>query len=282
MTVDDQETDAALFPERVGDRLRSARVKAGLDLSDVAARTRVPLRHLIAIEAGDYQALPAKTYAMGFVKAYARAVDADEVSLGRDLRTELGMESGRGSAEFSEYDTADPARVPPRLLAWTALAVALLVGLGYAAWRGDWFSRDDGFAPVEVAQTADPAAPGTAPAPTPAGAVLLTATDTVWLRIYDAGDKVLKQGEMKAGESFAVPADATSPMIRTGQPQLIKVTIGGREVAQLGEPARLIKDVGISAAALTARVAPPAPAAAPATTPANNAAALAVPPAPQP
>ena len=51
--VDTEAPDAALFPERVGDRLRSARVKGGLDLSDVATKTRVPLRHLQSIEMGD-------------------------------------------------------------------------------------------------------------------------------------------------------------------------------------------------------------------------------------
>ena len=46
----------------------------------MAARTRVPLRHLEAIEQGAYEALPSQTYAVGFARAYARAVGLDEVA----------------------------------------------------------------------------------------------------------------------------------------------------------------------------------------------------------
>ena len=59
--VTEGEGESVLFPERVGDRLRAARLTAGLDLSDVATKTRIPLRHLTAIEAGDYDLLPSIT-----------------------------------------------------------------------------------------------------------------------------------------------------------------------------------------------------------------------------
>ena len=52
----------------VGDRLRRLREESGLDLGDVATRTRIPLRHLEAIERSDYAALPSMTYAIGFVR----------------------------------------------------------------------------------------------------------------------------------------------------------------------------------------------------------------------
>jgi cytoskeletal protein RodZ len=45
-----------------------------MSLAEIGARTRVPLRHLEAIEASNYGALPSPTYAVGFVRAYARAL----------------------------------------------------------------------------------------------------------------------------------------------------------------------------------------------------------------
>ena len=42
--------EATLFPRRIGEKLRETRVSQGLELSDIAARTRIPLRHLAAIE----------------------------------------------------------------------------------------------------------------------------------------------------------------------------------------------------------------------------------------
>ena len=67
-----ESAEDALIVERVGDRLRAARNSVGLDLSDVATKTRIPQRHLAAIEIGDYSALPSTTYAVGFVKAFTK------------------------------------------------------------------------------------------------------------------------------------------------------------------------------------------------------------------
>ena len=259
---------AGLFPLSVGERLRSAREGAALDLNDVATRTRVPIRHLEAIERSDYTALPSITYAIGFVRSYARAVGADEAELARDIRAELGRAPPE-AADSPAYEPMDPARVPSRLLAWTAAIVGLLIIGGYLVWKSDIFSgapaaSDTVAATAPASETANTTAPAVAaPAtPSPTGQVVLTANATAWVRIYDKTDKVLFEKEMAPGEAFTVPADANEPMIRTGRADAIKVTIDGREVAPLGPPERTVRDVGVSAAALAAR--PPVAAAPPA------------------
>lgn len=244
--------DGGLFPQSVAERLRAARETARLDLNDIATKTRVPTRHLEALDRGDYASLPSPTYAIGFARAYARAVGANEAEIARDLRAELGRAPPE-EAEYEPYAPADPARLPSRLLAWTAgLLIVLFVG-GYMLWRSQMF--DPAPAP-EAAPVADsqPAPPPPAAAPAvPTGAVVLTATEATWVRIYDKADKVLFEKEMAAGESFTVPADADTPMIRTGRAQTLKVTVGGTEVAPLGPPDRTVRDVVLTAAALTSR-----------------------------
>lgn len=258
----------ALVVERVGDRLRAARNSVGLDLSDIATKTRIPQRHLAAIETGDYSALPSTTYAVGFVKAYARAVGADEVSLAKSLRVELGQEPEHRYVQQDD-DIADPARVPPRWLAWTAALIVLLIVGGYGLWRSG--ALDGGASPV-VAEAPEPANSVTVatPAPKPTqGPVVLTAKDDVWFRVYDKADKVLYEGVKKKGETYLVPADADTPMIRTGRADQIAVTVGGQAVPALGPAETTVKDVVISATALIARPAQPGPATpavAPATT----------------
>ena len=71
---------------RVGDRLREARERAGMTLKQLSADTRIPERHLLLIEKGDFAALPAKTYATGFARSYARAVGMDERTTIEDVR----------------------------------------------------------------------------------------------------------------------------------------------------------------------------------------------------
>jgi cytoskeleton protein RodZ len=259
----DSETDsgaepAGLFPRSVGERLLAARVAAGLDLNDIATKTRVPMRHLEAIERSDYASLPSATYALGFARQYGRAVGLNDVDLARDLRAELGR-APLESPDSTPYVPVDPTRVPSRLLAWTAAGLAAVLLIGYLVWRSIAFG--EAVAPVvEPASlpvvAAAPATPTPAVVSAPTGQVVLTATAPAWLRVYDKNDKVLFEKEMAAGESWPVPGDADTPMIRTGRADAIKVTVGGAEVAPLGPPERTVRDVVLTAAALAAR--PPA------------------------
>ncbi|MGL4314901.1 MAG: helix-turn-helix domain-containing protein [Sphingomonas sp.] len=276
MTDPDSAEEATLFPKTAGDKLREARLAQNLTLDDVAARTRVPMRHLEAIELSNYAGLPSPTYAVGFAKAYARAVGLDEVAIGREVRQEVS--NSPRAPEYEPYDVSDPSRLPPRGLA-TGLAVvaALIVAVVAIAYSTGWFhSLGGGSQPV--AESAPPTpAPTTAPAPPPSpapasgGQVTLTATDVVWTRIYDATGKTLFQGEMKPGDHFDVPADANKPMINVGRPDKLAITVNGSNVPPLGNGKVAIKDVEISAAALLARANPAA------TTPAADATTLATP-----
>lgn len=242
--------------QTVGEQLKAARVERALTLNEVAAQTRVPIRHLEALETSDFGALPGSTYSVGFAKSYARFVGLDANALATDLRVELAQGGHAGFVPATpDYEPADPARVPPRWLAWTAAGVALLGLIGYLIWRSMAFAPD---APTQAvvqksAAPAKTAASTAAPAAPIGGKVVISATDTVWLKIYDADQKKLFEGEMKAGDSYTVPADANGPMVVTGRPQALQVTVGGQTVAPLGDRDRTIADVGISAAALLAR-----------------------------
>ncbi len=242
--------------QTVGEQLKSARESRGLTLGDIATQTRVPMRHLEAIEAANYSALPGSTYTVGFTKAYVRALKLDEQALIAELRTELAQGGHDAPVQkLQSYEPADPARVPPRWLAWGAAGFAVVLIAGYFLWRSMALAPDAA-APTPVAETETTEATAKKPAAAPAsadGQVVLTAKDTVWIRVYDADNKRLHESEMKVGDRYEVPRDANNPMIVTGRPQSLDVTIGGKAVAPLGEPDRTIADVGISAGALLAR-----------------------------
>ncbi len=259
--------DSAENPElrfhTVGEQLKAARERLGLDLNEIAQRTRVPMRHLDAIERNEYAALPGSTYSVGFAKAYARAVDLDATKLTADLRVELAQ-GGFDTSPVStpSYQPADPARVPSRRMAWIAAAFAALLLIGYFVWRSYALGPEAASEPenVQAEQGTEAAKSETVAedAVDPKGQVVLTATDVVWVRVYDGDRKRLYEKEMQAGEKFEVPADANNPMINTGRPQAITVTVGGKTVPALGEADRAISDVGVSGAALLAREAPDA------------------------
>lgn len=253
-------------PLTPGAKLRSAREAQGLSIQDVATRTRIAQRQLEAIERDDYSALPGIPYAVGFARAYARAVDLDEVAIAADVRHAV-HNSDLGANRYEAFEPADPARVPSRLLAWTAVAIVIILVAAFTVWRTQLLTPPTGeeIAAQEAkpAATVAPRATGARPAAPPVQTVVFTANDEVWLRIYDETGERLKDGIMKKGESYTLPANARNPMILTGRPQALTVTVGGKPVAPLGAPDRTISDVPVSAEALLARAAPVAPAAAP-------------------
>src|SRR6188474_279451 len=73
----------------IGDRLKTAREAQGLNLDEIAAKTRVPIRHLLHIEKGEWEQLPAPTYTLGFARAYAQAVGLNPAEVSAELREHL-------------------------------------------------------------------------------------------------------------------------------------------------------------------------------------------------
>ncbi|MDV3458132.1 DUF4115 domain-containing protein [Sphingomonas sp. HF-S4] len=261
----DTADNATLLPATVGEKLRAAREAQKLELSEIASRTRIPQRHLEAIEQGNFASLPSVTYAMGFARSYARAVGADEVALATQLRGELGDRPER-PAPPPAYDFDERSRTPPTGIVALGVVLALLVTIGAAVWYGtDWFrggAPATEAAPIENVTATEPGNTA-APAPVTGGQVTLVATDTVWLRINDANGKRLFEKEMAAGERYDVPADADRPRVRTGRPDRIQVLLNGSQIAPLGTGVQTV-ETEVSAAALQARGQPAAPATPPA------------------
>ncbi len=271
-------------PRPIGALLGAARVARGLDLADVARDTRVPLRHLAAIEADDHDHLPALPYAIGFVKAFARVVGVDPDMAGAHFRAETNK-----AAHVPAVPTMSPLderRLPPRSVV-VASVVALLVVVGLiVAWSAGTFDRASTTAPVIAivppvaapSATASPAATLPAPAvatvsgipatatsmPPPAssagGTVVITASEDAWFKVsvFDpTAHKVVtvKTGVLAKGERYVPPA---TPGLRlwTGRAGALAITVDGRPIPALGGPVETVKNVSLDPADLRARIVP--------------------------
>jgi hypothetical protein len=252
----------------VGERLRRAREARGLTLEDVATQTRVPIRHLRSIEDSVWDDLPAVTYSVGFGRSYANAVGLDGAEIGRELREQLGDGTRGPQVSPTVYAPPDPSRVPSRSLAWVAGLLLVVLVAAYLIWRSQLGDGGDESAQpaaaasdqqVQEAQAqpqAQPAAPNLAGQP-----VTLVASDEVWLRIDDRAQagQALRQGVLKAGEEYQVPASAQQPVIRTRRPQVLRVRVGDRDLGQLAPQERLISNVSLLAADLAGSLQPGQP-----------------------
>ena len=249
--------------QSAGEKLLAARKAKKMSLADISAKTRITQRHLEAIERGEYDELPGRTYAIGFSKSYAQVVGLPEHEVVEATRRELDELSGTMDRRNGvQFELDEPSKVPPPALAWIAAAVALaLLIAGFGVWRSYFFpgapdaalenSADYVEAP-RISSDIPPAAD--AATNTAAGPVVFTATiDDVWVKFYDGDGRQLFQDRMSKGDSFTVPADAEDPQIWTGRPDGFTITVGGKAVPPLGTAESAIKDVPISAEALLAR-----------------------------
>ncbi|MFV0645190.1 MAG: helix-turn-helix domain-containing protein [Sphingomonadaceae bacterium] len=259
---DDQEITSA----GAGAELRAAREAKGLSLEQVAEETRIPRRHLEMIEQGDFSRLPARTYAIGFARNYARLVGLDEQDIAGQVSQEMGRTGGQGRDAQTTYEPADPARVPSRTLGWVMLFAAVLLVAGIWMFYRNMIApqtdpavltdqRDDA-ASQEATQGND--APAGAQAK-PVGPVVFTALeDGVWVKFYDADGNQLMQKQMAKGETYTVPETANGPMVWTGRPDALSITVGGRAIPKLAEGDAIMRDVPVTPEALLARSNAPA------------------------
>jgi len=254
----------------VGQRLREARESKGLSVEDIAAQTRIPTRHLTSLEESDWDKLPAATYSIGFAKNFAGVVGLDRAEIGELLRAEMGGTRLSAAAIPEVYEAVDPARTMPKGLVIGALGLLVLVVLALSWLSNRSMQPDDTTAeaanvtaPTENAVGAAPVAPPAAP-PIAAGPVVLAATDAVWIQVKD-GTTTLHQGELAAGQSYTVPTTAVAPVLTTGKPEALRITIGTTATPSIGEPGTTVTGVSLKPADLQrgpagrAGAAPPAP-----------------------
>lgn len=277
--AEDEESSVAMpdVPSRrltVGALLAEARAASGRELSDVARETRVPLRHLMAIEADDHESLPALPYALGFVKTFARTVGLNAEAAGAQFRAETRMTPHVPTAPSLE--PMDEARLPSRGMALAGVAILVLVIAGLGLYGSGVLDPAPSAPPVAApiasvppvgpvlpdAGAPAPIAPSMAPAAIPTGGpVQLQAREDVWVKIYDraTGRKVF-QGLMIAGSNYPVPQDGPPLTLRAGRAGVIEVSVAGVKLPPLGGSVDTIDGVVLTAPALAARFAGMVPA----------------------
>lgn len=246
------------YAASVGERLRQAREAKGMTLEDVASQTRIPIRHLRSIEDSNWKELPAVTYTVGFGRSYANAVGLDGAQLGRELREQLGGGTRPNQLSAEYFDPPDPARVPSRSLAWAAGILLIALVAGYLIWRsqlgGDDAATSAAPAQQQAGQPQPAVQPAQAPAPNVTGQqVTLTAVQPVWFRITDgSGNRRVAERTLQPGEQYQVPPSLAQPLIRTSEPQNIRVLIGGQDRGLLSPQRRQVRDMSLLATDLAA------------------------------
>src|SRR5579863_478777 len=118
--------------QTVGQDLRAARLRRGDEIAQVSRALKIRKDHLEALEEDRLEDLPGKTYAIGFVRSYARHLGLDATAYVERFKRDIS-----GRAEDKVHEPApihqdDGRRLPQ---GWRIITGAVLILLGWGAWH---------------------------------------------------------------------------------------------------------------------------------------------------
>jgi cytoskeleton protein RodZ len=151
--------------ETVGQDLRAARLRRGDDLASVSKALKIRKDHLEAVEEDRIDALPGRTYAVGFVRSYAEYLGLDAVQYVERFKNQIAGREETAPKPQTFPDEHDERKLPH---GWVVIAVVVLLLIIYGAYHLA-ISADTLLRPVEPVpqqMVSKPAAPPPHTAPT--------------------------------------------------------------------------------------------------------------------
>jgi cytoskeleton protein RodZ len=140
---------AAEAPASFGGRLAWERQRAGLTVTDIAARLRLHPKQIHAIEQENLEGLPEAAYVRGFVRSYARIVGIDAAPLLADLNTRIAPPAGSVVDGMTANGDYSPVEAAARESASRQLVIGFAVVGLFALGALGWNSTREQSGPVE-------------------------------------------------------------------------------------------------------------------------------------
>jgi cytoskeleton protein RodZ len=117
--------------ETVGTDLRAARLRRGDEIAQVSRALKIRKDHLEALENDRLEDLPGKTYAIGFVRSYARHLGLDAGLYVERFKREISGRTDEQSREPAPIHL-DDRRLPQ---GWRIIAGVVAILLIWGGWR---------------------------------------------------------------------------------------------------------------------------------------------------
>ncbi len=132
-------------PEKLGRKLKNARIQKGLEIADIQQQTKISRRNLMAMETGFYDEMPAFSFCRGFYKMYANAVGLDPNDIVFQFEQEYNKHKKDDDMPAFDFDNhskdVDSIAGRPSLLAFSSFGFILLLLLffaGFLCWFFSW------------------------------------------------------------------------------------------------------------------------------------------------
>jgi hypothetical protein len=206
----------------IGNSLREARVRQGLDYPQIELATKIRAKYLRALEDEQFGVLPAQPYVKGFLRTYAEFLGLDG---------QLYVDEYNSRFVSDGFDDVVPRRMPsPRVhrdrgierkvLLLALAGIAALTALVIVAWK---FGGGGSGAPAVVTQQA--------PAPVAHGLQLTGVGGGTYLEVRrgSATGPILLQATLARGKVERVSGTHFWLFVR--RPAGVRVSLGGKVVA---------------------------------------------------
>jgi cytoskeleton protein RodZ len=196
--------------ETVGQDLRAARLRRGDEIAQVSCALKIRKDHLKALEEDRLEDLPGKTYAIGFVRSYARHLGLDSAQYVERFKQDISGRPEEQSREPAPIHQEEGRRLPQ---GWRAIAVVVALLLIFGIWHLLSSGGDDNQPVPPAPVLAQPQAAAPAP-PAPVVIPAQTATPspaTDNATIANPGQAATATPPPAAGPATPATAGTTGP-----------------------------------------------------------------------
>ena len=229
----------------IGNSLREARLRQGLDFPELEQATKIRAKYLRALEEEQFDSLPGQTYVKGFLRGYADSLGLDGQLYVDEYNSRYVTNEDEPPlrARRSTVQVRNP-RLESRVVVAALVAIAVVTALVIAAWRfgGPDEARNTipnlGRAPIQPrVKKPRPRPPERratrAPArPAPARLLLTAARGNCWIEVHagSPNGELLYEGTLELGQSQRFVRRRL--WINVGAPANLAVTLNGRRITR--------------------------------------------------
>lgn len=220
-----------------GEKLRDARMEKGFSIETIEEETKIRKLYLEALELENFEILPPKVYAVGFVKRYAQFLNLDIEELVREYK-ELAYGAGEEAESRVIQEQAAKSsmisRIPVKNLFFAAafLLVAIWAGNLVVGYISNNINKHEVSKPPVITEPAKPPVSKTLDM-----VVEVKPGQKCWVLVRVDGEEKLS-GVLTADQKQLFSAKDTI-YIKVGNAAAIDIFVNNKKLAPLGGPGQV-------------------------------------------